>query len=72
MTKVLENMSFEELLQVNKKLFSENLNLESKVADLQFQVEQMNRLLYGAKRERLFISTEKYTSSSVQKYTILL
>lgn len=52
-------MSFEELLQVNKKLLSENLNLESRVADfesrvadLQFQVEQMNRLLYGAKRER--------------------
>jgi transposase len=59
MTKVLENMSFEELLQVNKKLFSENLNLESKVADLQFQVEQMNRLLYGAKRERFIKNADE-------------
>jgi transposase len=52
MTKVLENMGFEELLQVSKKLLSENLNLESRVADLQFQVDQMNRLLHGSKRER--------------------
>lgn len=45
-------MSFEELLQVNKKLLSENLTLESRVADLQFRIDQINRLLYGAKRER--------------------
>ncbi len=45
-------MSFEELLQVSKKLLSENLNLESRVADLQFRIDQIQRLLYGAKRER--------------------
>jgi len=45
-------MSFEELLQMNKKLLSENLNLESRVADLQFRIDQIQRLLYGAKRER--------------------
>jgi transposase len=52
MTMVLENMSFEELLQVSKKLLSENLNLESRLADTQFRLDQINRLLYGAKRER--------------------
>jgi transposase len=52
MTKVLENISFEELLQVSNRLLAENLNLTSRVADLEFRIDQMNRLLYGSKRER--------------------
>jgi hypothetical protein len=57
-------MSFDELLEVNKKMESklasagsEKTILESKIAQLQFQVDQMNRLLYGSKRER-FIKNE--------------
>jgi transposase len=64
MSKTLENMSFDELLEVNKKMESklasaesEKTTLESKIAQLQFQVDQMNRLLYGSKRER-FIKNE--------------
>ena len=59
MTKVLENMSFEELLQVTTKLLAEQSKLESKVADLQFRIDQMNRLLYGAKRERFVQNTDE-------------
>lgn len=87
MSKALEDMGYEELLETSRKLesarsqlvseksqlVSEKLqlesaksqlesarsqlestksSLESKVARLQFQVDQMNRLLYGSKRER--------------------
>lgn len=47
---VLENMNPEQLLEAAKKL-------EAKVDQLQFQVDQMRRLLFGAKRER-FIATK--------------
>jgi len=52
MSKKLKNMTSEELLQANKRL-------ESQVKYLQFQVAQLNRLLYGAKRER-FISDQPH------------
>jgi len=45
MSMALENMSFDELVKVNKKL-------ESKVSQMQFHIDQMQRLLFGAKRER--------------------
>jgi len=45
-----ENMSFDELVKVNKKL-------ESKVSQMQFHIDQMQRLIFGAKRER-FIPTQ--------------
>ena len=38
-------MSFDELLETTK-------GLESKVSQMQFQIDQMARLLFGAKRER--------------------
>ena len=48
-------MTKAELLKVNKKQETVITQLESKVSQMQFQIDQMNRLLYGAKRER-FIS----------------
>ena len=55
MSKALDNMTKAELLKVNKKQETVITQLESKVSQMQFQIDQMNRLLYGAKRER-FIS----------------
>ena len=52
MSKKLENMTSEELLQANKIL-------ESQVESLQIQIAQLKRLLYGAKRER-FISDKPH------------
>lgn len=45
MTVLLENMAREELIEEIKKLQSQN-------AEMQFQIDQMKRLLFGAKRER--------------------
>lgn len=45
-----ENMTFEELLEVNKKQ-------EALINEMQFQLDQMKRLLFGAKRER-FVKNE--------------
>ena len=52
-------MGFEQLLEIIQKLKSQNSNLESeksvmesRLADMQFQLDQLNRLLFGAKRER--------------------
>ncbi len=45
-------MSFDELLEVNKKLESQKSELETRLNLMQFQIDQMNRLLFGAKRER--------------------
>jgi len=52
-------MSFDELLQVNKKQESQLESYEaivsrmqSQVDQMQFQIDQMQRLLFGAKRER--------------------
>jgi len=51
MSKTLENMDFDELLESYKKL-------ESKASLMQFQIDQLTRLLYGAKRER-FVSNQE-------------
>ncbi len=45
-------MTFEELLEASKKMESRTAELESKLSDIQFQLDQLNRLLFGAKRER--------------------
>lgn len=45
-------MSYEDLLQVSKNLLLEKSELESKVSDLQFRIDQLNRLFNGSKRER--------------------
>jgi transposase len=47
-----ENMAPEQLLEENQKLKAENLLLESRINEMQFQIDQMNRLLFGSKRER--------------------
>lgn len=52
-------MSFEQLLEANKKLESEKEELleaskkmEVRLAEMEFQIEQMKRMLYGSKKER--------------------
>ena len=71
MSKPLENMTYSELLKVIKSLESEkqqlefdNLQLETKAQQLesknqhlQFRIDQLNRMIFGAKRER-YISSE--------------
>ncbi len=52
-------MSFEDLLQVSKKLLLEKSELEYKVADLEVRIEQMRRLIYGSKRERFIRNAEE-------------
>jgi transposase len=54
-----ENIPPEQLFEENQKLKEENIRLESEIermeseiSHMQFQIDQMNRLLYGAKRER--------------------
>jgi len=47
-----ENMTFDELLQENKKLEDQVNHMESQISQMQFQIDQMNRLLFGSKRER--------------------
>lgn len=45
-------MSFDELLKVNKEQESKLESYEAKLNQMQFQLDQMKRLLFGAKRER--------------------
>jgi transposase len=52
MSKAQENMTYEQLLEGYKKQ-------ETLIADLQFQIDQMSRLLYGAKRERFISNTDE-------------
>jgi len=94
MSNTLENMSFEELLKVNKNLEMQKNILETKASNLevktailekmasnletqksnletlaiklqakvdymQFQIDQLNRLLFGAKRERFVSQTDE-------------
>jgi transposase len=47
-----ENITPEQLFEENQKLKAENILLESQINEMQFQIDQMNRLLYGARRER--------------------
>jgi len=50
-------MTVEELKQAIKKLETKNISLESKINEMQFQIDQMKRLMHGSKRER-FISNQ--------------
>jgi transposase len=66
MSKALENMGYEELLETSKKMESRTAELESlktelesKLSDLQFRIDQLNRLLFGAKRERFIKNTDE-------------
>jgi hypothetical protein len=45
MVKAMENMTQEELLEIVKKQ-------EAQINEMQFQLDQMKHLLFGAKRER--------------------
>ena len=58
MSKTLENMTPEELILTVKQLEKEKQYLKSEKQYLQFRLDQLNRLLFGAKRER-FISYEQ-------------
>lgn len=53
-----ENMSLEQLQKQNKKLEAIIEQMDARINQLQFQVDQMNRLLYGAKRERFIQNTD--------------
>ncbi len=64
MTKALENMAQEELLLTAKELEAKNRHLKSENQYLQFRLGQLNRLIYGAKRER-FISNETHGQTSL-------
>jgi hypothetical protein len=62
MSKALENMTHEELLQEIKSLAEKTRSLEKKKDQLekknsflQFLIDQFNRMLFGSKRER-FVS----------------
>src|SRR6056297_978559 len=66
MSRALENMSFEELLEITKKMESENEDLvktnqkmEARLNDMQFQLDQMKRLIFGFKRERFIKNTDE-------------
>jgi len=52
-------MTFEELLEINKRQEAQISNMESQISQMQFQIDQMNRLLYGAKRERFVRNTDE-------------
>jgi transposase len=64
MIKALENMVQEELLQRAKELEAKNRQLKSENQYLQFRLDQLNRLIYGAKRER-FVSNETHAQMSL-------
>ena len=64
MSTALENMVQEELLQAAKELEVKNRHLKSDNQYLQFRIDQLNRLIYGAKRER-FVSNETHGQISL-------
>jgi transposase len=59
MSKALENMGYEELLETSKKMESRTVELEARLNQVQFQLDQLNRLLFGAKRERFIKNTDE-------------
>ncbi len=76
MSKELENMSVEELIEANKQLQKQNTTLKSQTLSLksqkqslaseleqtQFQLAQLKRMLFGAKRERFIPQDENQLS----------
>lgn len=65
MQNILENMSKEELIEtirqkdIDAKKHEQLLQIkEDKIGDLQFQISQLQRLLFGAKRERFISQTD--------------
>ena len=58
MLKALENMNTEELKGVIKTLETQNSSLESRINEMQFHIDRMTRLLFGAKRERFIHGTD--------------
>ncbi len=44
---------------MNQKQDTQIAHSESQVNQMQFQIDQMNRLLYGAKRERFISNTDE-------------
>jgi len=58
MSKALENMTQQELVQQVKQLEKQKQQLATEKQYLQFRIDQLNRLLFGTKRER-FISNEQ-------------
>ncbi len=58
MSKELENKA-SELEKENQKLKELIHSMKSKMSQMQFQIDQMNRLLYGAKRERFIQNTDE-------------
>ena len=55
MIKALENMVQEELLQRAKELEAKNRQLKSENQYLQFRLDQLNRLIYGANANVLYL-----------------
>lgn len=58
MQKVLENMSKEHLIAMIRKQDNDAERKETKISDLQFQIAQLQRLLFGAKRERFIAEND--------------
>lgn len=59
MTLAPENISFQELVEMNKKQESQISHLESQISQMQFQIDQMSRLLFGTKRERFIRNADE-------------
>jgi len=59
MSKALENISYEQLLEVNKQLESKLSDTESRLAEMEFQLDQLKRLYYGSKRERFIKNADE-------------
>ena len=52
MSFALENIPYDALLEVAKRQESNIRDLKSQISEMQFQLDQMKRLLFGSKRER--------------------
>src|SRR5512133_1267334 len=59
MSMALENMSFEQLRKRYKQQDAQIAHLEAQISQMKFQIDQMNRLLYGAKRERFIANIDE-------------
>ncbi len=59
MASTLENKTTQELIEIIINLESEKGHMEFQISQMRFQIDQMNRLLYGAKRERFIQNTDE-------------